>query len=83
VTTKEKIAFEQGVEEGYVRAAELSGDPETILGRFRPVNPVFRKKPRVLPRRATVQCALCPRRYVSMQAPKFSLKDKSRNGTGR
>jgi hypothetical protein len=32
-------AFDQGVEEGFVRAAELSSDPENILRQFRPVNP--------------------------------------------
>jgi len=35
-------AFAQGVEEGFVRAAELSGDPETILRQFRPVSPTFK-----------------------------------------
>ena len=41
MTKKEKIAFRQGVEEGFVRAAELSGDPDKILRQFRPVSPVF------------------------------------------
>lgn len=41
MTTKEKIAFKQGVEEGFVRAAELSGDPDKILRQFRTVSPVF------------------------------------------
>jgi hypothetical protein len=41
VTTKEKIAFKQGVEEGFVRAAELSSEPEKILRQFRPVSPAF------------------------------------------
>jgi hypothetical protein len=43
VTTKEKIAFRQGVEEGFVRAAELSSTPEKILQQFRPVSPVFKR----------------------------------------
>ena len=30
-------AFREGVEEGFVRAAELSGEPEAILRQFRPV----------------------------------------------
>ena len=30
-------AFREGVEEGFVRAAELSGDPEGILRQFRTV----------------------------------------------
>jgi hypothetical protein len=42
VTTKEKIAFRQGVEEGYVKAAELSEDPKKILRQFRPVSPAFK-----------------------------------------
>ena len=39
-------AFREGVEEGFVRAAELSGDPETILRQFRPISysPVVLKK---------------------------------------
>jgi hypothetical protein len=41
VTTKEKIAFKQGVEEGFVRAAELSSEPDKILLQFRPVSPAF------------------------------------------
>jgi hypothetical protein len=45
---KLKEAFAQGVEEGFVRAAELSGDPEKILLQFRPVRPVFRAKKRLL-----------------------------------
>lgn len=32
-----KEAFRQGLEEGFVRAAELSGNPEAILRQFRPV----------------------------------------------
>ena len=76
MTTKEKIAFRQGVEEGYVKAAGRSGDPETILRMFRPVSPVFRKNAERLPRRPAVETYSCPRRYVSMQAPRFSLKDR-------
>jgi len=41
ITKKEKIAFAQGVEEGFVRAAELSSETENILRRFRPVKPTF------------------------------------------
>lgn len=37
-------AFDQGVEEGFVRAAELSGDPEKILRQFRTVSPNFKTK---------------------------------------
>jgi len=41
MTKKEKQAFREGVEEGFVRAAELSGDPDKILRQFRLVSPVF------------------------------------------
>jgi hypothetical protein len=41
MTRDEKTAFAQGVEEGFVRAAELSGDPEAILRQFRNVEPKF------------------------------------------
>jgi hypothetical protein len=44
MTKKEKIAFVQGVEEGFVRAAELSSDPEKILRQFRPIGPTFNTK---------------------------------------
>ncbi len=43
MTKKEKVAFAQGVEEGFVRAAELSENPEAILLQFRPVSPTFSK----------------------------------------
>lgn len=43
MTKKEKIAFAQGVEEGFVRAAELSSNPAEILRQFRPVSPEFPK----------------------------------------
>jgi len=42
MTKKEREAFRQGVEEGYVRAAELSSEPEKILRQFRPVNPILK-----------------------------------------
>jgi hypothetical protein len=41
MTQKEKTAFAQGVEEGYVMAAERSSDPENILRQFRPISPTF------------------------------------------
>lgn len=41
MTRDERPAFAQGVEEGFVRAAELSGDPEVILRQFRGVEPRF------------------------------------------
>jgi len=44
MTQKEKIAFAQGVEEGFVRAAELSAEPEKILRQFRAISPLFRTK---------------------------------------
>jgi hypothetical protein len=44
MTQQEKIAFAQGVEEGFVRAAELSGDPEAVLRQFRPISPTFQTK---------------------------------------
>jgi hypothetical protein len=43
MTKKEKIAFAQGVEEGFVRAAELSENPEKVLRQFRPVSHKFSK----------------------------------------
>ena len=42
MTNKEKVAFAHGVEEGFVRAAELSGDPDVVLRQFRPVSPEFK-----------------------------------------
>jgi hypothetical protein len=44
MTQKEKIAFAQGVEEGFVRAAELSAEPEKILRQFRPISATFQTK---------------------------------------
>jgi|GEM_PF-6875734 hypothetical protein len=44
MTQKEKIAFAQGVEEGFVHAAELSAEPEKILRQFRPISSTFRTK---------------------------------------
>ena len=44
MTKKEKITFAQGVEEGFVRAAELSSEPQRILRRFRRVKPIFEKR---------------------------------------
>jgi hypothetical protein len=44
MTQQEKIAFAQGVEEGFVRAAELSGDPEAVLRQFRPISATFQTK---------------------------------------
>lgn len=41
MTKKEREAFAQGVEEGFVRAAELSSEPQKILSQFRPVEPTF------------------------------------------
>jgi hypothetical protein len=43
MTKKEKVAFAQGVEEGFVRAAELSSNPDAVLRQFRPVSPTFHK----------------------------------------
>jgi hypothetical protein len=43
MTKREKVAFAQGVEEGFVKAAELSGNPDAVLRQFRPVNPTFGK----------------------------------------
>jgi hypothetical protein len=43
MTKKEKVAFAQGVEEGFVRAAELSEDPDAVLRQFRSVSPTFHK----------------------------------------
>jgi hypothetical protein len=45
MTKKEKVAFAQGVEEGFVKAAELSSNPDAVLRQFRPVSPTFSKKP--------------------------------------
>lgn len=47
MTKKEKVAFAQGVEEGFVRAAELSSEPQKLLSQFRPVKPTFSEKSRV------------------------------------
>lgn len=44
MTKLEKIAFAQGVEEGFVRAAELSAEPEKILRQFRTISPTFNAK---------------------------------------
>jgi hypothetical protein len=44
MTKLEKQAFREGVEEGFVRAAELSAEPEKILCQFRPISPTFRTK---------------------------------------
>jgi hypothetical protein len=44
MTKLEKQAFREGVEEGFVRAAELSGDPEAVLRQFRPISPTFQTK---------------------------------------
>jgi hypothetical protein len=44
MTKREKIAFAQGVEEGFVRAAELSAEPEKVLRQFRAISPTFRTK---------------------------------------
>jgi hypothetical protein len=44
MTKEEKIAFAQGVEEGFVRAAELSAEPQKIIRQFRPISPTFRTK---------------------------------------
>jgi hypothetical protein len=44
MTKQEKTAFAQGVEEGFVRAAELSAEPEKILRQFRPISPTFSTK---------------------------------------
>ena len=45
MTKKEKVAFAQGVEEGFVKAAELSSNRAAVLCQFRPVSPTFSKKP--------------------------------------
>jgi hypothetical protein len=44
MTKREKVVFAQGVEEGFVKAAELSGNPDAVLRQFRPVSPTFSKK---------------------------------------
>lgn len=36
--------FAQGVEEGFVRAAELTDNPDAILRKFRPVKPQFERR---------------------------------------
>ena len=41
MTKKERVAFQQGVEEGFVRAAELTSKPEKLLRQFRSVSPTF------------------------------------------
>ena len=46
MTKKEKAAFAQGVEEGFVRAAELSGNPDAVLRQFRPVSPTYERAER-------------------------------------
>jgi hypothetical protein len=43
MTKKERVAFAQGVEEGFVRAAELSSEPEKVLRQFRRVSPTFQR----------------------------------------
>jgi hypothetical protein len=46
MTKKEKIAFAQGVEEGFVRAAELSCDPDAVSSSSAKLNPRSRESRR-------------------------------------
>ncbi len=55
MTKKEKVAFAQGVEEGFTMAAELTSDPDKVLRQFRPVSPTFKSKVTRKPRPAAGQ----------------------------
>ena len=52
MTKNERVAFAQGVEEGFTKAAELTSDPDKLLRQFRPVSPTFKSKVTRKPRPA-------------------------------